>query len=136
MHQRDLLKEQIEQLGRVLAKVLADFIGWKNQGDVSIAIQQVQQVVQEELDIDLSELVQFDEDAFLDWIKGRGHLQEKALEHLGYLCFEIGKSRHSATGPKKPYLEKALLLLQYVQTNSTTYCLERQMDIEAIKQLL
>lgn len=39
MQQRDLLKDQIEQLGRTLGKVIAEFLGLKNQGDTTLALE-------------------------------------------------------------------------------------------------
>ena len=39
MEQRDLIKDQIEQLGKVLAKIIADFLEFKSSGNVNQGIE-------------------------------------------------------------------------------------------------
>lgn len=39
MEQRDLIKDQIEQLGRVLGKILVDFLGLKSGGQIEHGIE-------------------------------------------------------------------------------------------------
>lgn len=56
MQQRDLLKDQIEQLGRTLGKVIAEFLGLKNQGDTTFALEQVIQNLKTALNFELDHL--------------------------------------------------------------------------------
>ena len=56
MEQRDFLQKQIDQLGRVLGKLLADLIGLQNQGEVSEGIEITSQKLKDELDLDLESL--------------------------------------------------------------------------------
>lgn len=56
MEQRDYLQKQIDQLGRVLGKLLADLIGLKNQGEISEGIEIISQKLKDELDLDLESL--------------------------------------------------------------------------------
>ena len=56
MEQRDLLKDQIEQLGKVLAKILPDFLGLKSEGQISQGIEITNHRLRSELDIEIEEL--------------------------------------------------------------------------------
>jgi hypothetical protein len=80
MEQRDLLKDQIEQLGKVLAKVLADIIGFKGQGQAVEGIQKTNEALQEEADINIESLLNLKRRIL------------KCIANLSYLQVRITKS--------------------------------------------
>ncbi len=57
MEQRDLLKDQIERLGKVLAKILSDFLGFKSSGNATQGIEISNESLQSELDIDTEKIM-------------------------------------------------------------------------------
>jgi hypothetical protein len=57
MEQRDLIPDQIEQAGKVLAKLLSDLIGYKSKGMFTIGIEQTRQGLMSELKIDLNQII-------------------------------------------------------------------------------
>jgi hypothetical protein len=54
--QEDYLKRQIDQLGQVLGKILADLIGLKTQGHIGEGIEEVNQKLKSELNLNINEL--------------------------------------------------------------------------------
>jgi hypothetical protein len=57
MEQRDLIPDQIEQAGKVLAKVLADLIGYKSKGMFPVGMEQTRQELIAELDLDPDQII-------------------------------------------------------------------------------
>ena len=56
MQQRDIIKDQIDQLGKVLAKLVSDFLAHKEKGQPSLGIEVTNQTLKSELDIDVSKI--------------------------------------------------------------------------------
>lgn len=53
MEQRDVLKDEIEQLGRVIGKLISDFLALDQTGDLQQSITQSQRQLKEKgLDVD------------------------------------------------------------------------------------
>ena len=57
MEQRDLIPDQIEQAGKVLAKLLSDLIGYKSKGMFTIGLEQTRQELMSELKLDLNQII-------------------------------------------------------------------------------
>ena len=81
MEQRDLLKDQIEQLGKVLAKILSDFLGLKSNGNVTQGIEISNESLQSELDIDIEKIIALNKTELEEYVRNR-KLTESHLELL------------------------------------------------------
>ncbi len=81
MEQRDLLKDQIEQLRKVLAKVLSDFAGLKSKGNVALGIEVSNECLQSEIDIDIEKLINLTKQELKEYLKAR----KLTAEHLEIL---------------------------------------------------
>ncbi|MFA9371528.1 MAG: hypothetical protein ACERIH_07435 [Labilibaculum antarcticum] len=57
MEKRDIIKDQIEQLGRVLGEMIANFLRLKSKGKVTQGIEISNKQLKNELDIDIDKLV-------------------------------------------------------------------------------
>ena len=71
MEQRDYLMRQIEQLGQVLAKMLARLLGIKQKGSPSFGLEELRQTYKNELDIDLEELIHIPENDIIIFLKNK-----------------------------------------------------------------
>ncbi len=123
MEQRDLLKDQIEQLGRALGKILSDFLGFKSKGNVEQGLEISNERLQSELDIDIEKLISLDESDLIEYIFTRD-LTETHLEILSEYLFEIGKTQASKSDFEL-YLMKAIKLLDIADKTSRTLSFER-----------
>lgn len=125
MERRDILKEQIEQLGRVLGKITANFIGLKTQGSVQEEpVQATNQALQTELNLDIDNVLQLEDAAlaqYLDALK----FNEQHLDQLAHYLYEAGKHHQVAENHEtaQSYFQAAgrLLLLLEEQSSTITF---------------
>ena len=69
MQQRDYVKNQIEQLGKVLSKIISHFLGLKSDGFLSGAIAISHQQFREELQFDVDKSVLLNEAEVKEYLK-------------------------------------------------------------------
>ncbi len=132
MEQRDLLKQQIEQLGRALAKVLADFIGLKTAGKVSQGIAISNRQLKEKTNVDFLHLLTLSKKEMKAYLEGR-KLAAEHLEILAQYAKEIGLTQtHNA----KNTFKKALMLMELADEDSNAFSFDRDSQKKEIKSLL
>ena len=135
MEQRDLLKEQIEQVGRVLGKILADFLGLKTQGNSAQAISFSKQQLNSELDIDLEKILNLSGKALATYLKDRLYSEENIELLVDYL-YTIGKNDREQGINSSIYLRKAIDLLEIADELSNTISFDRHTKKQQIQSLL
>ncbi len=115
MEYRDLLKDEIERLGKVLAKVIADFFDRKFEGKSEIAIETAKQQLKTELDIDIDLILQYSENELEKYFSDR-KISASHTEKLSDLFVGFETPEH---------LKKAILLLDLADKLSKTISFER-----------
>lgn len=138
MEQQDYLKKQIDQLGKVLGKILADLVGLKNQGKASEGIEIATQTLENELDLDIEELIAIPTDKLTDTLIKKYSLKTEHFDSLADILFELSEGLNLQDKNKKAgYLyEKSLALYEYLNRTGTVYSFDRYFKIEKIKNLL
>jgi len=136
MQQRDIIKDQIEQLGKVLGKVTALILGLKSDADILGGIEQVAEEFDTELHIDLHKLIALEQTEFQKALTEKFQNFEAPLEQLGNLLFEIGQQCGPEGELRQQYLEKALWTFGYINTVSSTFSMERMGKMNEVKKLL
>ena len=134
MEQRDLIKDQIEQLGRALGKMVTLVLGMDNGGDILGIQKEVAATFDTELKLDFKKLIGLEQKEFQQTIKEKFQNQEAVLEQLSSLLFELGKRCGPEGELRQQYVEKALWTLEYVNSISDTFSMERLGKINIIKQ--
>ena len=129
MFQEDYLLRQINQLARALGKLLFDFMGIKNTGLIEEFYQKADETLQSEIDYNLTELLKIPNDLFINTLIRKEGFNDANLNTLADLFFEMGSYLQEKEA--LPYLEKALILYQYVENHDSTYSFERRAKIEA-----
>lgn len=131
MVKRDLLKEQIEQAGRVLAKILTDFAGMRTTASVNDALQTVQQQLRTAFDFDLEPWLDLDPDARAQHFATL-EFSEAALDRFAAFLFELGVHYRAQHDPDRAqrYFRGARTVLDRVDAVSETLTFER-MDLRA-----
>jgi len=126
MEQRDIIKDEIEQLGRVLGKILADFIGLRTKGNVSEAIEITNQRLQTELDLDIDKLMRLESHELEEYVESL-KLTDKYLDQLSTYLFEIGIYKKTDENKKDSlkYFKSAKKLLELVDEKSKTITFDR-----------
>lgn len=91
MQQRDLLKEQIEQLGKVLAKLLANFLDLKEEIPIHTAMEISQRQFKEQLDFDFELVSNLSHQELKTYLETR-NLKSNHIETLSEYYLSIGES--------------------------------------------
>ncbi|MDF2436369.1 MAG: hypothetical protein K0Q95_745 [Bacteroidota bacterium] len=132
MPQEDYLKREIDKLGKVLQKALADLLGLKLKGRIMEGIELTDSVLKEQLDIDLNSLAFIPEDQILSFLYETKKLSNVHVELIADLLFEYAPESSSPY----PIYRKALLLYKHVNDNSVDYSINRHFKSESILKLL
>lgn len=136
MQQRDLLKDQIEQLGKVLAKILGDFLGWKSTGNPAPGIEAANERFQNELGIDIEQLITLDRMELKSYFRTH-QLAEPHLEMLSEYLAAVGKLKNETKqGSGQLYLKKAIEVLDIADEVSETLSFVRMNKKREIEKLL
>ena len=130
MIQRDIIQQQIEQLGRALGKIVTAFLGLKSQGKVAEGFQIANHQFKSELDIDIDKLLGFDKKALADFFEDRpitsGH-----LEQIAEYVLELGEHQ-SDTAAQTNAFGCAYNLVELANAKSDTFDMNRQFKLKAI----
>jgi hypothetical protein len=138
MEQRDYLQKIIDQLGRVLGKILADLAGLVNEGKVSDGIEITNQALKNALDLDINELIELPSYKLLDTLVNKKKLSNENIEVIANILLLIADnlSEENDILKRKNFYEKCLLLFDYISQNTSTYSFDRHIKIEKIKNVL
>ena len=130
MIQRDIIQQQIEQLGRALGKIITAFLDLKSQGKVAEGFQIANQQFNSELDIDIDKLLGFDKAALADYFVEQpitsGH-----LEQIADYVLELGEHQ-SDTAAKTNAFSCAYNLVELANAKSDTFDMNRQFKLKDI----
>jgi len=138
MEQRDYLMRQIEQLARVLGKVLFDLLGLKNRGKISESIETTTRSLISELDIDLEKLVSIKRDELIDTLISQMRFNNGNLEILAEILMQTGDNFYEINNAHKgeSFCQTSLLIYEYLEKSDNTYSFERKEKVEKLKTLL
>jgi hypothetical protein len=134
MKQDDYFLKQIDILGRILGKIVSDLLKLKNKGEIMESIEIITQALKNELDLNLNEILLFNNDEFLKFLQEEKKFNNDHLEKLAEILYILGID--NLTENKKTILGKSLIIYEYINKNSTTYFPERIKKMEIINKLL
>lgn len=136
MKQDDYFLNQIDILGRVLGKILADILHLKKQGQVMDGIETTCQVLKSELDFNLSELIVIPNEKLIEILLSNNKVKLEHLEKLAEIIYELGFGlKEKNNFEMNQYLEKSYLLFEHVNKHSNVYSIERMNKMEMIKPI-
>lgn len=139
MEQEDYIKRQIDQLGRVLGKLLAGLMGLKARGQTSQGIESVSQALKTELGLNLEDLTLIPTGSFLATLLDTRKFSDNNFEQLAEIMYFIAGElnvRNTDVGKMKLLYERALVIFEILDKTSLTYSFERHSKIEKIKKVL
>lgn len=132
MPQEDYLRREIDKLGKMLQKALADLLGLKLKNKLSDGIEAANTVLRSELNISLDALSEIPENELLHYLYETKKLGNVHVELLADLLFEYAEQSIS---PNVTY-KNALLLYEYVTETAIDYSVNRHFKIESIRGFL
>ena len=135
MEQEDYIKRQIDQLGRILGKILTDLLGLKTGGLAGEGIEAAGRALKSELDMDIDDLVSVPADELIKVLQTRRNMNTDNFEKLAdILLLLAGDFENKMTfnpGKLKLY-ERSLAILRHVDETSSTYSFDRHEKIRKI----
>lgn len=136
MERRDLIKDQIEQVGRALGAILARFLGTKAAGNVTEGVEIANESLQGQLDLDVGMITTLDTPELQDFLAQR----KLGDEHLDTLAdyFIAWADAILADDPNKAYAlyRTVLRLYDIIDAWSDTHSLARFDQENRIRALL
>lgn len=127
MEQRDIIKDQIEQLGKVLGKILTKFMGLPIVENTNEVIEMTNQELQTELDLDINQLIQLESPELERYVQSL-KLTDKHLDQLSNYLFKVGiynKKDDENNGDSQKYFKSAKNLLELANEKSNTITFDR-----------
>jgi hypothetical protein len=128
MFRKGYLDQQIEELGRVMAKLLTDMTGQKS-GESADAINEM---LQNELNLNIEDLTSMPDEAIIETLTAHPKFDTNNLERLGDIFATLAQSDTS----NKPLFQKSLVLYRHVDVSGKIFSVERNAKIDRIKKLL
>jgi hypothetical protein len=139
LQQEDWLLRQINLLGRVLGKILADLLGLKAHGQIGEGIEVAGQALKSELELDINDLAVMPAERFIITLREGKQFSDENFEMLADIFLIVAEElNHIDTDneKKKKLYEKALIIYDYLDKTGSTYSVERHNKIEKIKSAL
>ena len=134
MEQQDFLMRQIDQLSRVLAKLLADLAG-PNKGQVSESIEVTNQTLKTEIGLNIEELMTIPEDKFIETLRSNRQLSNNDLDAIAHVFYALAEVQQDAE-QKYKLQQLALTIYDYLDVNNTTYSLDRHLKMKQIRNAI
>jgi hypothetical protein len=136
MEQRDYLLREIEKIGAIMSAIRQKIFGGK--GNLAITLeQQVKEtkgMLLNKMSFDLEKFLDLNVEETNEYIKTFKGFNVENIEILAEIISEIGFDNKCDNSQK--YLEKALQLYELCGFKSKTFSIEREANINAIKNYL
>jgi hypothetical protein len=138
MQQEDFIKIQIDRIGRVLGKILADLIDLKIQGKISEGVMLADQALKSELDLDINNLLLIPTEKFIKTLQENKKLSNEAFDKLAEIIFNLAESadRDIENETRRKLFERSLLIYKHLEKASSTYSMDRYFKMEKMKNAI
>ncbi|HEY0031195.1 MAG TPA: hypothetical protein VGC65_10585 [Bacteroidia bacterium] len=135
MQQRDYIKRQLEELGKVLAKILADIMRLKEHGKIQEAYVLAKDNLVSQFDLDMEHILSLSKEDFQLLIIKGNQLNPTQLNYLAELLYtSAGLLEEKEEQQINDLYTKALLIYQHLNRVEKTFSIEREKKITAIEQ--
>ncbi|WKN45827.1 hypothetical protein [Tunicatimonas pelagia] len=134
--ERDYIMRHVEQLGKVMARIVESVLRLKSNTQVFQGIEVANQQLKDELDIDVDYLLTLDRASLKAYLLER-NVTSTNFETLSDYLKAVGEHKLSANQPEAAtYLTQAITLLELAEEVSATFSFERMDKKVAIEKLL
>lgn len=136
MEERDYLKRQFDQFGRILGQLIARLLKLKSEGQTESFVF-VNQALTDELQLDIPQIINIESEFLLFTLIHDKKLNDDNLDKLAYLFLLLAEDADNLNdNERKNLLEKSLLIYEYLQGTSDTFSFDRHINMEKIKTIL
>lgn len=128
MERRDFLLDQIEQLGKVLGKILDGLFNQKEPDKINNAINTAELQLKEQLDMDVNQMLNATESELANYV----HQRNLKAEHIDVLANYFNTIAINSSSLK--HYQTALSLLNIADNIAKTTTFERIAFVEKLKE--
>lgn len=132
---QDYLKKQIDQLGKVVAKLVADLMGLKSDFRITEAEELVNNVFEKELGFNFDEIVEQKNENLISFLNTNKKFSQETMEDIANIIFELGMVIEDKN-KQANYFQKAILLFEHLNTERKTFSFDFMVKINKMKELL
>ena len=136
INSKDFLEREIEKLNLMILKLII-LISKSNPNDFENDIKETDEFLKTNFDLTIGEISTMSNSNFIEKIRD---LHESHTDKLVELLFEIIQKMDSIETEqgfnKHPLIEKSLLLIEYIDNNSTTFSVSRLNIKNTFQQLI
>jgi hypothetical protein len=133
----DTFKKQIDELGKVLARLLTGLLGFKNQGKIEEGVDFVNQNFHTESGLDFNDILSVPPNKLAEFLGQEHQITNENIDRLAEIFYELADGFDSSKDVlSRSYFERSLALHEYLSRTDSTYSLERHYKMEDIKSAL
>lgn len=135
---RDYLMQQIEQMGQVLAQMLAYLLGLKGTGSASLSLDEIRQQYEDNLNLPLDLILETPDENIIQLLTEKVKYMDRHLEKMADVLSETG-NQYEESGDHEIASElwkKALIIYTHLQDTDNTFSIERMQKISRLQDSL
>ena len=132
MENKDYLKKQIDQIARVLGKLLFELSDINQSGKVSDGMERMDQILNDKLNININYLITIPDNDFMEKLKIEHKLTNESLNYIAEILFKLSESTDNIM--KNNLQQKSLIILKHLEQNENIYSITRNKIIKIIER--
>jgi len=139
MGQEDFIKRQIDQLGKVLGKLLADLLRLKSGGQMDAGMEVANQAFKMELGLNVDELLSIPAKSFVTTLLESRTFTDNNFADLAEIFYLLAEELYACsaeTEKMKQLYERSLIIFELLESMSLTYSFDRHSKIVKMKNVL
>lgn len=137
METEDRLLQQIDMMGKVLAKVMADIFHLKYQPSFNLVQPAIWQALKDEAGLDLTAMLDKPSHELVTYLTTEKQLSESHLAQLSDIFYELGRGDEEAFAEAdRRNLAHAYALYEYLNRTGKIYSMERDNRLRRIGEKL
>ena len=127
--------QQIEQMGQVLAQMLAYLLGLKGTGSASLSLDEIRQQYNDRLNLPLDLILETPAEKIIQLLTERVKYMDRHLEKMGEVLSETGDLYEEACDHDTALdlWGKALIIYTHLQDTDNAFSMERMQKISRLQ---
>ena len=132
---QDYLMQQIEQMGQVLAQMLAYLLGLKGTGSASLSLEEIRQHYDDRLNLPLDLILETPAEKIIQLLTEKVKYMDRHLEKMADVISETGNLYQESgdSDVASDLWKKALILYTHLQDTDNAFSMERMQKISRLQ---
>ena len=128
--------QQIEQMGQVLAQMLAYLLGLKGTGTASLSLDEIRQNYNDNLNLPLDLILETPDEKIIQLLTEKVKFMDRHLEKMADVLSETGDLYEEAGDHDiaSDLWKKALIIYSHLQDTDNAFSMERMQKISLLKE--